>query len=205
MDPDSDPLFKIFILGDSGVGKSSLLLRFADDTYTEGFISTIGADYKIRSIELDGKVIKLQIWDTAGQERYRTISSSGYRGAHGVIIVFALDDQVSFNNVKQWLGDINKYENVTKLIAGSKCDLSHKRAVPTETAKEFCETAVLPYLETSAKDSTNVEKLFLTIAAEIYKSRGASEPESSKDEPSYILPIMPSGIRRPKNSCCSLC
>ena len=134
MNSEYDYLFKLLLIGDSGVGKSCLLLRFADDTYTESYISTIGVDFKIRTIELDGKTIKLQIWDTAGQERFRTITSSYYRGAHGIIVVFDVTDQESFNNVKQWLHEIDRYAcaNVKKLLVGNKCDLASKRAVPTE-------------------------------------------------------------------------
>lgn len=133
----SDYLFKLLLIGDSGVGKSCLLLRFADDTYTESYISTIGVDFKIRTIDLDGKTIKLQIWDTAGQERFRTITSSYYRGAHGIIVVYDCTDQETFNNVKQWLEEIDRYacDNVNKLLVGNKCDLHTKKVVDYTTAK----------------------------------------------------------------------
>eukprot|EP00397_Hematodinium_sp_SG-2012_P055492 GEMP01067782.1.p1 GENE.GEMP01067782.1~~GEMP01067782.1.p1 ORF type:complete len:243 (+),score=21.20 GEMP01067782.1:73-801(+) len=109
MNPEYDYLFKLLLIGDSGVGKSCLLLRFADNTYTESYISTIGVDFKIRTIEQEGKVVKLQIWDTAGQERFRTITSSYYRGAHGIIIVYDVTDRESFNNVKHWIEQIGRY------------------------------------------------------------------------------------------------
>jgi len=130
MNADYDYLFKLLLIGDSGVGKSCLLLRFSDDTYTDSYISTIGVDFKIRTIELDGKTIKLQIWDTAGQERFRTITSSYYRGAHGIIVVYDCTDLESFNNVKQWLEEIDRYacENVNKLLVGNKCDLTSKKS-----------------------------------------------------------------------------
>merc|ERR1712051_1100361 len=136
--PEYDYLFKLLLIGDSGMGKSSLLLRFADDTYAESYISTIGVDFKIRTIELDGKTIKLQIWDTAGQERFRTITSSYYRGAHGIIVVYDVTDQESFNNVKQWLHKIDGYgfSNVKKILVRNKSDLSGKRVVSTEKGKE---------------------------------------------------------------------
>lgn len=149
-------------------------LHLQDDTYTESYISTIGVDFKIRTIELDGKTIKLQIWDTAGQERFRTITSSYYRGAHGIIVVYDVTDQESFNNVKQWLQEIDRYacENVNKLLVGNKSDLTTKKVVDFTTAKEFADGLEIPFLETSAKNATNVEQAFLTMAAEIKNRTG---------------------------------
>jgi len=174
MNPEYDYLFKLLLIGDSGVGKSCLLLRFADDTYTESYISTIGVDFKIRTIQLEGKVIKLQIWDTAGQERFRTITSSYYRGAHGIIVVYDVTDQVSFNNVKQWMQEIQRYacDSVCRLLVGNKSDLIEKKMVDTNTAKEYAESMSVPFLETSAKNATNVEQAFMTMASEIKKLQG---------------------------------
>lgn len=180
MQAEYDYLFKLLLIGDSGVGKSCLLLRFADDTYTESYISTIGVDFKIRTIDLDAKTIKLQIWDTAGQERFRTITSSYYRGAHGIIVVYDTTDLESFNNVKQWLHEIDRYasENVNKLLVGNKSDLTSKRAVSYEQAKEFADSLGIAFIETSAKSSTNVEKAFMTMASQI-KERYKSTPTST--------------------------
>ena len=132
---------------------------------------------KIRTVELEGKVIKLQIWDTAGQERFRTITSSYYRGAHGIIVVYDVTDQESFNNVKTWLNEINRYanENVNKLLVGNKSDLTSKKVVDFQTAKAFADEIGIPFLETSAKSATNVEQAFMTMASEI-KNRMASTP-----------------------------
>jgi len=181
LNPEYDYLFKLLLIGDSGVGKSCLLLRFADDTYTESYISTIGVDFKIRTIDLDGKTIKLQIWDTAGQERFRTITSSYYRGAHGIIVVYDVTDTDSFDNVKQWLHEIDRCacENVNKLLVGNKSDLTTKKAVDYNTAKEYADELGIPFLETSAKNATNVEAAFMTMAAEI-KNRMASTPSAAK-------------------------
>lgn len=171
-------LFKLLLIGDSGVGKSCLLLRFADLTYTESFISTIGVDFKIRTIELDGKTVKLQIWDTAGQERFRTITSSYYRGAHGIIVVYDVTEADSFSNVKQWLAEIERFacEKVNKLLVGNKCDLTTKRAVEYETAKAFADKLSIPFLETSAKTATNVDKAFTMMASEIKNTAVQQQP-----------------------------
>ncbi|KAJ3097172.1 GTP-binding protein of the rab [Phlyctochytrium bullatum] len=176
MNPEYDYLFKLLLIGDSGVGKSCLLLRFADDTYTESYISTIGVDFKIRTIELEGKTVKLQIWDTAGQERFRTITSTYYRGAHGIIVVYDVTDQDTFNNVKQWLQEIDRYasEGVNKLLVGNKSDLVAKKVVDYNAAKEFADQLQIPFLETSAKNSSNVEQAFLTMAKQIKDRMGAN-------------------------------
>ncbi|XP_057545433.1 ras-related protein RIC1-like [Amaranthus tricolor] len=202
MAQEYDYLFKLLLIGDSGVGKSCLLLRFADDSYVESYISTIGVDFKIRTVEQEGKSIKLQIWDTAGQERFRTITSSYYRGAHGIIIVYDVTDQQSFENVKQWLNEIDRYasDNVVKILVGNKCDLTSNKVVSYETAKAFADEIGIPFLETSAKNSTNVEEAFMTMAAEI-KKRVASQPAMNATKPTTV-PIRGQPVGQ-KSNCCS--
>jgi len=166
---EHDFFFKILLIGDSGVGKSCILLRFADDSWTESHISTIGVDFKIKTLNCDGKVIKLQVWDTAGQERFRTITSSYYRGAQGIMLVYDCTDIDSFNNVKQWLGEIDRYacESVNKLLVGNKTDLVQSRVVERPAAEELAHTLGIPYIETSAKNSTGVNDAFMMIARAI--------------------------------------
>ncbi|KAK9715779.1 hypothetical protein RND81_06G188700 [Saponaria officinalis] len=202
MNQEYDYLFKLLLIGDSGVGKSCLLLRFADDSYVESYISTIGVDFKIRTVKQDSKTIKLQIWDTAGQERFRTITSSYYRGAHGIIIVYDVTDQQSFDNVKQWLNEIDRYasDNVVKILVGNKSDLTANKVVSSETAKAFADEMGIPFLETSAKNSANVEQAFMTMTAEI-KKRVASQPTSNASRPTTV-PIRGQPVGQ-KSSCCS--
>eukprot|EP01133_Synstelium_polycarpum_P010862 gene10862-12655_t len=195
-------LFKLLLIGDSGVGKSCLLLRFADDTYSESFISTIGVDFKIRTIELNGKTIKLQIWDTAGQERFRTITSSYYRGAHGIIVVYDVTDRVTFDNVRQWLQEIDRFacESVNKLLVGNKSDLVAKKVVDYNTAKAFADQLQIPFLETSAKQSTNVEQAFMTMATEIKNRLTASQPTQTTGV-TKVVPGSSAPIQQ-KGGCC---
>ena len=156
---------------------------------------------KIRTVELEGKVIKLQIWDTAGQERFRTITSSYYRGAHGIIVVYDVTDQESFNNVKTWLNEINRYanENVNKLLVGNKSDLTSKKVVDFQTAKAFADEIGIPFLETSAKSATNVEQAFMTMAQEI-KNRMATQPVMNK--PNTVRPGEGRALPANKSGCC---
>lgn len=166
---DYDYLFKILIIGDSAVGKSCLLLRFADDTYTDSYISTIGVDFKIKTVEVDGKRIKLQLWDTAGQEKFRTITSAYYRGAHGIMIVYDITNKDTFENVKMWIQEIERYTPTVpmKLLVGNKNDLVDKRVVSYETAKEYADNLDISFIEASAKDGKNVDTAFSLLARRI--------------------------------------
>eukprot|EP00026_Physarum_polycephalum_P014456 Phypoly_transcript_14970.p1 GENE.Phypoly_transcript_14970~~Phypoly_transcript_14970.p1 ORF type:complete len:211 (+),score=31.22 Phypoly_transcript_14970:200-832(+) len=184
--PEYDLLLKILVIGDSGVGKSCMLLRFADNSFTDSYISTIGVDFKIRTINLDGKKIKLQIWDTAGQERFKTITTSYYRGAHGLIIVYDITSMDSFNSIKKWLVDVERFAspNVLKLIVGNKNDLSHRRAVDFKVAKKFADDLGIPIMEASAKDSQNIEEAFIQLATNIKRTSpqggASSAPRTTK-------------------------
>jgi len=169
MASDYDVIFKLVLIGDSGVGKSSLLLRYADDTFSANYLSTIGVDFKIRTIIVDGKKVKLQIWDTAGQERFKTITSSYYTGASGVLVTYDITNKESFSNVKKWLIEIDNYakEGVQKILLGNKCDISNTRVVNHEDGKDFAEQLGMGFLETSAKDGINVQEAFESLAKAI--------------------------------------
>ena len=164
-----DYMFKVLLIG--------------DDTYTDCYISTIGVDFKIKTVELDGETVKLQLWDTAGQERFRTITSNYYRGAHGFILVYDVTNEESFKNLKQWMVEIDKYgsETVNKLIVGNKCDLTSIKLVDYSTAKEYADQLGIPFLEASAKNKTNVQQAFTTMAEEIKHriAHSETEPRSS--------------------------
>ncbi|KAI0344988.1 ras-domain-containing protein [Trametopsis cervina] len=179
-----DYLFKLLLIGDSGVGKSCLLLRFAEDAFTDSYLSTIGVDFKIRTVDLDGKTVKLQIWDTAGQERFRTIAAAYYRGAHGIIVVYDVTDGESYEHIKSWLTEIDRYatEGVHKLIVGNKADLEERRVVQHEAAAEFAAQLNIPLLETSAKTSTGVEEAFLAMGKQIKESVDSAPEQSNSSK-----------------------
>lgn len=140
-----DHLFKLVLIGDSGVGKSCLLLRFADGSFQESYISTIGVDFRFRTVDIGDKKVKLQIWDTAGQERFRTITSAYYRGADGIIMVYDVTNSESFENVKNWLNEVEDHasEDTCKLMIGNKNDCTNK-AVPYTKAKEMADSLNMP-------------------------------------------------------------
>ena len=159
---DYDYLFKVLLLGDSDVGKSSLILRYTEETFNSKLVNSIGVDFKMKKKEVDGKIIKVQIWDTAGHERFRSITYSYYRGANAIIIVFDLSDKKSFINITEWLKQIGKHakENVFMFLVGNKSDLLDERKVTYEEAKQYADEHELPYIETSAKEGININELF---------------------------------------------
>jgi len=190
-----DHLFKLLIIGDSGVGKSSLLVRFADDCFSGNYITTIGVDFKIRTIEIHGERVKLQIWDTAGQERFRTITATYYRGTHGVVIVYNVCSGESFANVKRWLQEIDQNcEVVNRILVGNKNDDPSRKVVLTEDAQKYADSMGIQLFETSAKNNLNVEDMFRGITELVLVSKKNQRPESLTETAGGIkLKNRPSG------------
>jgi len=213
-DDEYDFLFKIVLIGDSGVGKSNLLSRFTRNEFNLESKSTIGVEFATRSIKCDAKTVKSQIWDTAGQERYRAITSAYYRGAVGALLVYDIARASSFENVERWLNELRDHadSNIVIMLVGNKCDLRHLRAVQTETAATFAEKHGLSFIETSALDSTNVEQAFTNILTEIYhivakkNISGSQERTSASVGNSEVLqivdPVRDSKEQPKGNGCC---
>eukprot|EP01120_Amphizonella_sp_Union-15-10_P005593 TRINITY_DN166_c0_g3_i4.p1 TRINITY_DN166_c0_g3~~TRINITY_DN166_c0_g3_i4.p1 ORF type:complete len:193 (+),score=30.24 TRINITY_DN166_c0_g3_i4:41-580(+) len=168
-------LFKYIIIGDTGVGKSCLLLQFTDKRFQPIHDLTIGVEFGARMIALDNKQIKLQIWDTAGQESFRSITRSYYRGAAGALLVYDITRRDTFNNLTTWLQDTRQRanENMTIMLVGNKSDLEDQRAVTLDEGEKFARENGLLFLETSAKTAANVEEIFNRIAGQIYEKRSS--------------------------------
>lgn len=159
--------FKVIMIGDSHVGKSSLLLRYAHNTFSTSFISTIGVDFKIKKLEIDGRPTNIQIWDTSGQERFRSITTSYFKGAHAMIVMFDLTNMETFNRVERWISDAKRQgdSNIVMYLVGGKLDLVKERQVAQEKATQLAKRHGMPYIELSSKkpmvDGTDgVNRLF---------------------------------------------
>ncbi|KAL7146894.1 hypothetical protein ABFS83_06G073100 [Erythranthe nasuta] len=171
VDHEYDYLFKIVLIGDSGVGKSNILSRFTRNEFCLESKSTIGVEFATRTLQVEGKTVKAQIWDTAGQERYRAITSAYYRGAVGALVVYDITKRQTFENVQRWLRELRDHadSNIVIMLAGNKTDLNHLRMVAERDAQLFAEKEGLSFLETSALEALNVEKAFQTILLDIYQ------------------------------------
>jgi len=164
-----DYLFKVLLIGDSGVGKSSILVRFAEDDFEEDRPCTIGVDFKTKVIDLDGKKINLTIWDTAGQEKFRSLTSSYYRGTQGIILVYDVTRRSSFASLELWLGEIELYatnRDVVKFLVGNKVD-KNNREVSREEAQKFAKSKSMLFMECSAKTNLGVQQAFQDFVSQI--------------------------------------
>ncbi|XP_014725270.1 PREDICTED: ras-related protein Rab-43 [Sturnus vulgaris] len=177
-DPEEsyDFLFKLVLIGDASVGKTCLVQRFKTGAFSERQGSTIGVDFTMKSLEIQGKRVKLQIWDTAGQERFRTITQSYYRSANGAILAYDISKRGSFQSIPRWIEDVRKYagSNIVQLLIGNKSDLSGLREVQLAEAQSLAERYdnIICAIETSAKDSSNVEEAFVKMATELMMRHG---------------------------------
>jgi small GTP-binding protein len=162
---DFDHTIKLLVLGDSAVGKSSLLMRFCESKFDSNFVITIGVDFKSKIVQRHGQRIRLQIWDTAGQERFRTITPAYYKAGQGVLLVYDITDEKTFENVKYWLQNLEEYNtDAKKILVGNKVDRSAERKVSTEAGEALARDHNMVFFETSAKINKNVDEAFLTIA-----------------------------------------
>ncbi|CAH6786668.1 Rab26 [Phodopus roborovskii] len=180
-----DVAFKVMLVGDSGVGKTCLLVRFKDGAFLAGtFISTVGIDFRNKVLDVDGTKVKLQIWDTAGQERFRSVTHAYYRDAHALLLLYDITNKDSFDNIQAWLTEIQEYaqQDVVLMLLGNKVDSTQERVVKREDGEKLAKEYGLPFMETSAKTGLNVDLAFTAIAKEL-KQRSTKAPK----EPHFRL------------------
>lgn len=196
---------KILTIGESGVGKTCILLRYTDNKFIKHHLTTIGIDYKTKDVNINGKSIKLKIWDTAGQERFRNITQQYYKGADGIVLVFDLTDRNSFEKVRDWMKQIQSYtqkESIAIVLLGNKCDAENK-AVSIKEASEIASEFNLKFFETSAMNNTNIEESFRQLSSEIMKIKESksSNYENTPRQSQQLKP-MEKEIKPKKKGCC---
>uniref|UniRef100_A0A182Y4C2 Ras-related protein Rab n=1 Tax=Anopheles stephensi TaxID=30069 RepID=A0A182Y4C2_ANOST len=179
-----------------------MLIRFSDNTFSGSYITTIGVDFKIRTVVINGERVKLQIWDTAGQERFRTITNTYYRGTHGVIVVYDVTNGESFGNVKRWLQEIeSNCDIVNKVLVGNKNDDPTRKVVTTEDAERFANQMEIKLFETSAKDNINVEEMFLAITEQVLRHKKQTQKQQQSETSNDTVQLK-KGTHKKKNKCC---
>lgn len=178
--------YKILLLGNSSVGKTSILLRFSEDTFTEKYLVTVGLNYRVKKLVVeDGQSVKMQIWDTSGEEKFKAIAKNFYRGAHGVLLVYDITNEPSFKAVRGWIEQIN--ENVGNdsnvlVLLGNKCDDNENRKISKEQGEEIAKMYNIPFFETSAKENSNINEVFIFIANQIHKKPLAKNNNTAIDK-----------------------
>ena len=202
-DEEYDFIFKVLLLGNSDVGKSSILIRYVDESWNDAFVPTIGVDFKIKSMEVEQKIVKMQIWDTAGQEGFRNVISSYFRGAHGLFLIYDITNRDSFKNLESWLIEIEKNasENVLKVLVGNKNDLEQDRVISYEEGKNFANRNGMEFIETSAKINTNVSEAFEMLGKLMIKNEAQpADKKQMKDK--KVLSASSGKDLKTKKRCC---
>ncbi|KAM7371971.1 hypothetical protein PAMP_009171 [Pampus punctatissimus] len=183
-----DIAFKVMLVGDSGVGKTCLLVRFKDGAFLAGsFISTVGIDFRNKVLNIDGLKVKLQIWDTAGQERFRSVTHAYYRDAHALLLLYDVTNKTSFDNIQAWLTEIHEYaqQDVVLMLLGNKADATHERVVKREDGERLAKEFGVPFMETSARSGLNVELAFTAVAKEL-KHQSMKDPNERFKLQEYV-------------------
>ena len=176
-------LYKILLLGDSSVGKTCFLMRYADNTFQEIHMTTIGLDYKLKNVQLDdGKIVKIQIWDTAGQDRFRSITKNYYKGAHGIILIYDVTSRKTFENVQNWITQIKEEvsDKVNIILVGNKIDDEKNRKVTTEEGKQMADSCKLEFFETSAKSGVGIDSTFNELVKKTVETYSKIEGKGEK-------------------------
>ena len=203
-DENYDFIFKVLLLGNSDVGKSSLLLRYVDSVWNDAFVPTIGVDFKVKTLTINEKKVKMQIWDTAGQERFRTVVSTYFRWAHGILLLYDVTNRDSFKNLESWLIEIEKNakEKVLKILIGNKCDLTDDREITSDEGKAFALRNGMEFMETSAKMNTNVSEAFETLGKLMIEFNSKSNTTSQKNNQNKNLKASSGMDLKTKKGCC---
>ena len=198
-----DFIFKVLLLGNSDVGKSSIILRYVDQMWSDTFVPTIGVDFKVKTVQVNNKKIKMQIWDTAGQERFRTVISSYFRGSHGLFLIYDITNRDSFKNLENWLSEIEEHaiKNVLKILIGNKCDLENDREIKTEEGQAFANRNGMQFMETSAKMNTNINESFETLAKLMIECSSDKNNDANKNDAKVLKKTAGKDLKT-KKSCC---
>lgn len=210
-----DYLFKLVLIGDSGVGKTQLLSRFTNSGFTHEHECTIGVEFATKTVEVGDKLVKVQIWDTAGQERFRALTAAYYNGAVGAMICYDITRPSSFKNVELWLQELKSYGQPTMamVLIGNKTDLRQQQKVHTEEVVDFCKERGLSFLETSALDSSNIEEAFMMLIEQACQAQSktlvSDEPTTTTIPPTIVLTPgksfeMEQQKKEPRGRCCGV-
>jgi len=181
---EHDLLFKVILVGESGVGKSNLYNRYMKGSSDEDLQPTIGIEWAYKAYKIEDKIVKIQIWDTAGQERYRAMTRQYYRGAHGAVLVYDITRKQTFQELESWIQEVKNSSgnpDIEIILVGNKCDLTYARVVSTKDGLDFAESHKTSFLETSAKDNTNVTTAFHSLYEDIYRQRAEQQQQAILD------------------------